>query len=742
MKSNKINLTILKIIPFLLLSSIIQAENKINILPIDVIGSDINEQSYISGGSLSDELIRFNSIKSNNSGSLLDYFSGVNSANNGGASSMPVIRGLADDRIKIKVDGIDLISACANHMNSPLSSIDSSNIEQIKVFAGLTPVSMGGDSIGGSVVINSAQPEFAKIGQRIINNKFSTFYRSNNQASGVNIKSSIASDKLSFNYNGSYIDAENFKAAKHFKSSGLAATGREFISGKEVGSSAFKDGNHMLTLGVREDSQLFNIKIGYQNTPDQGFANQRMDSTKNEIIKINMAYQNNYDWGKLEARFFNEKTQHSHNFGQDKQFAYSMNVLGMPMNAKGNNLGFTIKADILASQKDLITIGSEFQRYRLDDWWTSSGTGPMSPNTFQNINNGERDRFDVYAEWLKSWIPKLNSSVGLRYGQVRSNSGIVHGYNDNNTTGSTTHNQANNSKAFNNSNRSKNDHNIDLSVLGEYIVNQEKSYEIGYAIKTRSPNLYERYTWSTWMMAANMNNTYGDGNGYVGNVNLKPETSHTFSVSSDWHDKYKKNWSFKATPYLTYVADYIDAVACSKVGKSCMSRSDGFSTLSLDNQAAKIYGFDLDSQQSLTKIKGYGSLILKGSFSYSRGENTDANDNLYRVMPVNVKLAIEQKYNQWTNRVEASLVSNKTKLSKIRNETRSPGYGLVNIFSTYEHKEAQLSFGITNLFNKYYIDPLGGSYVGQGATMMTGISNNQGIPGMGRSFNFGLTIDL
>ena len=103
---------------------------------------------------------------------------------------------------------------------------------------------------------------------------------------------------------------------------------------------------------------------------------------------------------------------------------------------------------------------------------------------------------------------------------------------------------------------------------------------------------------------------------------------------------------------------------------------------------------------------------------------------------------IEQKYNQWTNRVEASLVTNKTKLSKIRNETRSPGYGLVNIFSTYKHKEAQLSFGITNLFNKYYIDPLGGSYVGQGATMMTGISNNHGVPGMGRSFNFGFSIDL
>jgi iron complex outermembrane receptor protein len=742
MKSIKKNLKILKVITFILFSSVIQAEDEIQILPINVTGSAINEQSYISGDSLADELIRFNSIKSNNTGSLLDYFIGVNSANNGGASSMPVIRGLADDRIKIKVDGMDLISACANHMNSPLSSIDSANVEAIKIFAGLTPVSMGGDSIGGSVVINSAQPEFAKTGERLLRNKVSTFYRTNNKAKGININTSIASDKFSFNYNGSYIDAENFKAAKHFKNSGAAASGREFISGDEVGSSAFKDGNHMLTFATRENKQIFNLKVGYQNTPDQGFSNQRMDSTKNEIIKINMLYQNDYNWGKLEARIFNEKTQHSHNFGQDKQLAYSMNVVGMPMNAQGHNLGFNMKVDILLSQKDLLTIGSEFQRYRLDDWWTHSGTGPMSPNTFQNINHGERDRFDVYAEWLKSWTPNLNSSIGLRYGHVRSNSGNVHGYNNDNTTGSTTHNQLKNSTAFNNLDRSKNDHNIDLSFLGEYVVNKRQSYEVGYAMKTRSPNLYERYTWSTWMMAANMNNTYGDGNGYVGNVSLKPETAHTLSFSSDWHDETKKYWSFKATPYFTYVDDYIDAVACNEVGKSCMSRSDGFSTLSLDNQTARIYGLDISGNKSITNIKDYGNLILKGSFSYSRGENTDANDNLYRIMPANIKLALEQKYNQWTNRLEGNVVSNKSNLSQIRNEKKSPGYGLVNLFSTYDYKKAQLSFGITNLFDKYYIDPLGGNYVGQGATMMTGISNTIGVPGMGRSFNVGLTIDL
>ena len=181
-----------------------------------------------------------------------------------------------------------------------------------------------------------------------------------------------------------------------------------------------------------------------------------------------------------------------------------------------------------------------------------------------------------------------------------------------------------------------------MTLLAEYIINKKKTYEIGYAMKTRSPNLYERYTWSTWMMAANMNNTYGDGNGYVGNINLKPETAHTISFSSDWHDEAKTNWSLKATPYFTYVKDYIDAIECTEIGKSCMSRSDGFSTLSLDNQTARIYGFDLSGYQSLTKLKKYGEIVLKGSFSISRGKNTDASDNLYRVMPANSRLLLEQ----------------------------------------------------------------------------------------------------
>ena len=40
--------------------------------------------------------------------------------------------------------------------------------------------------------------------------------------------------------------------------------------------------------------------------------------------------------------------------------------------------------------------------------------------------------------------------------------------------------------------------------------------EFGYARKTRSPNFYERYAWSTSGMAASMISWFGDANGYVG----------------------------------------------------------------------------------------------------------------------------------------------------------------------------------------------------------------------------------
>ena len=82
------------------------------------------------------------------SATLLRGVPGVSLNSAGGISSLPAIRGLADDRLRIKIDGMDLVASCPNHMNPALSYIAPSNLGNLQVFAGITPVSVGGDSIG------------------------------------------------------------------------------------------------------------------------------------------------------------------------------------------------------------------------------------------------------------------------------------------------------------------------------------------------------------------------------------------------------------------------------------------------------------------------------------------------------------------------------------------------------------------------------------------------------------------
>ena len=51
------------------------------------------------------------------------------------------------------------------------------------------------------------------------------------------------------------------------------------------------------------------------------------------------------------------------NFGPNKKYWYSNNAAGNPMDSDGLNLGFTVKADINLDDDNILTLGSEFQRY-------------------------------------------------------------------------------------------------------------------------------------------------------------------------------------------------------------------------------------------------------------------------------------------------------------------------------------------------------------------------------------------
>ncbi|MGZ4957030.1 MAG: TonB-dependent receptor plug domain-containing protein [Methylobacter sp.] len=135
---------------------------------------------------------------------------GISFSGGGGISSRPIIHGMADDRLRVQVDGMNLISACANHMNPALSYVAPSSVLSAQVLAGITPVSMGGDSIGGTIRVNSADPEFAEDGKApLLKGQASTFYRTNGDARGGNIAASIANEHAELKYTGTTVQSRN-----------------------------------------------------------------------------------------------------------------------------------------------------------------------------------------------------------------------------------------------------------------------------------------------------------------------------------------------------------------------------------------------------------------------------------------------------------------------------------------------------------------------------------------------------
>ncbi|CUW37207.1 putative TonB-dependent receptor [Magnetospirillum sp. XM-1] len=641
---------------------------------------------------------------------LLSGTPGLNLITNGGVSSLPDIHGLADDRLKILVDGMELTSACSNHMNPALSYMDSSKVERVEVWSGITPVSAGGDNIGGVISVKAAPPVFAAPGEGYaVGGRASAFFKSVNTGIGGSLAVHGADDTYSLGYDGSWVRGLNYSAGG---------------DGRTVHSTRYESRNHELSLGVKGNAGLLVLKAGQQDIPFQGFANQRMDMTGNKGYHGNGRYEGEFGWGKLEARAYWQQVKHAMDQAANEKGGK------MPMRTDATDVGYAVKGDINLSQASTLRIGHEFHRFMLEDWWPPvAGSASMSPLTFQSIYGGTRDVVSAFAEWEEKWSPQWTTLLGLRSDTVLMDTGAVHGYG--------TAQEGIDATAFNGRNHAKIDANFDLTALVRYEPDGTNTNELGYARKSRSPNLYERYSWSTSNMDSRMINWTGDANGYLGNLDLKPEVAHTVSTSVALHDAGRKDWGIKATPYATYIVDYIGV---DKV-RNNVSGGANYPLLKFANHDAMMYGIDFSGSAVFARDTGWGDFKLTGRLGWLHGEMVNTGKAMYHVMPINGKAAIEQSLGGWTSAIEAELVGTKAGVDTLRQEPKTPGYALLNLRGGYEWEAVQVSLGVDNLFDRRYYHPLGGVDYTEMRRTGRGTNTQAGpLAAPGRSLNAGVTV--
>ncbi|MEL5849670.1 MAG: TonB-dependent receptor [Candidatus Igneacidithiobacillus chanchocoensis] len=661
------------------------------------------------------------------SANLLRFVTGAQSVASGGVSALPYLNGLWGSSLNVQVDGVRVPNVCPNEMIPPTSTIPPSQIGKIEVYPTVAPVTVAGNSLGGTILVSSAPPIFATpTNPFLYGGSLSAFYQSNGDIHGENLSLYAATPHFSIRYAGSLSQGDNYQAAKGFK----AAT--PSIPAKTVGSSAFRSENQALTLAGRWDEQELSLRISHQRIPYEGYPNVRMDLTGNEETSFNLHYHGGFQWGYLDARLYNTLVQHEMNFLGDKIIPTS---LAMPMYTQGVKSGLRIEVGQDLSAQDLLRSGIDFSRYHLDDWWTPvPGNRMMGPEVFWNIRDGREYHYDLFTDWTRHWDRQWMSRVGLRYDITTENTGPVQGYNSmmygNPAIPTSLPGQ------FNRADRARNFGNWDLSAILRYQATANTQWELGFARNVQSPNLYELYAWSSNPMAMSMNGWFGDGNGYIGNRQLRAQTANVLSLrfatqGSDWH--------LHITPYVNYVQNYIGVQRCStQLGGACAAANaqaqTGFVYLQFSNQNALFWGVNAEASTQIASTKTVGDFFLDANLAYIHGENLSLDVPLYRMMPVNGTLTLRQNWGHWQNWIRETLVAGKTRVDPIRNELPTPGYGLLEIGTRWHSGPWQASLRLENLLNQLYFQPLGGVYLGQKP-----FAYGTPVPGPGRSVNLDLS---
>lgn len=655
---------------------------------------------------------------SSDSGALISGIPGGAAWGAGGVSSLPAVNGMGADRVQVAINGMIFSPACPNEMNPPMSFTNPAMISTTRVYYGTAPVSVGGDYTGAKVDVSVAPARFTPGDQFQVSGSVSGFYRSNGNSSGVDATATVSNADTSITYTGGWARAGDYQSG----------------DGTTIKSTMYETQNHALSISKKLQDNLFTVQVGGQFMPSQGFVNQYMDLVENKSLFVNGRYEGQFDWGRLEATAFVNRIRHTMGFIQPDKDG------DMPMDTRSTDLGYTVKATVGLAPDTLMRIGNEVFYNNLDDWWPPvAGSMMMGPDTFQNINDGKRLRVGTYAEWEKELAEAWTAVIGLRNDIVWMNTGEVQGYN--------AMSYGADAALFNAESRARTDINFDATALLRYAPDASSLYELGLARKTRSPNLYERYTWSTSAMAMKMISWFGDGNGYVGNLDLEPEAAHTVSFTASWHDAAQKAWHLKVSPYYSYVVDYIDVDRCARAGclnslPSNLYTTDNFVYLQFANHDAWLYGVNIDGHLALWDSDAFGRGALRGALNFVQGRRTDG-VNLYHIMPVNGTVALDTALGNWTASLELQLVGAKVLVNEVRNELETSAYALLNFRTAYEWEMVRVDFGVENILDTQYDLPLGGAnLVNYQVPSMMGSSAAWGYPvaGAGRSINTRVTV--
>lgn len=607
---------------------------------------------------------------------------GASVVRNGTVTGIMQLRGLTGDRVRVLVDDMTITPACPNHMDPPLHYATPATVGSIHLLAGLTPVSLGGDSLAGTIRVEPEPLRLSPHAKPWVSGGVGFASRSVNEGWGTHARTSIANDWLALRYDG------------------LQETGEDYrFPGGHVRDSGFDTQQHTARIGAALGRSFLEASIGAGTTRDAGTPALPMDMVEDDSLRASLRYQVDSGWGQWQASAYYHTIDHL----MDNYTLRPVTTMRMLSPASSDDAGGKVALE-LPGEIHKVVLGSEAHFNRSDAFQANADSG-MQQDTLKDTR---RDRWAGFVDWLTDWSDQWQTRAGVRLDAIWMDAASVERFFPT---------SAADRVAFNAIDRSLSDLNFDAMIAARYHFSDRTALEWGLARKSRAPSTLERYLWTPLSASAGQ----ADGRTYWGNLSLDSETAHLAAVTIEVRDQ---AWELELSPFYNYITDYIQGTPTTRLDTA------GLPVLRFQNQdGVELYGGELTGQ-----IRLYPTLRLRGAISYVRGRDIETGDSLYRIAPCHGNLAMDLRWGVSTTTAEFAWAMRQADVAAYNRESETPGYGIIHLRTSLQlHRHLRIDAGVDNLLDKHYSDHLGGI----NRVRLSDVPLNARLPQPGRAFYVG-----
>ena len=607
------------------------------------------------------------------SAGLLRTLPGANVNSNGPVSGIVQYRGLFGDRVNVHIGQVPALTGGPNAMDAPLSYTPPLLLKQVELQRGLASVSAGQETLGGHLSVELDRGDFATSDETSFNGEITSRFNGNTDGGSHAIKTSLADNHHKVAVLASHDEGDDTRIG-----------GGDTLAGTE-----YRRTRYDLSYGWQNADNNLEVFVGELDTRNTGTPALPMDIVFIETDLAGISGSTRLGNATVSGHLSYSYVDHEmDNFSQRLAPANMMQFRSSDATAKGYS--WSLKS-LWPLDNGSISVGTDGNISVHDSDITNPNNALFA---IHNFNDVERDVYGLFTEW-KSQVNNWSVESGLRYNRVEMDADPVGASGLMGIMGA---NVALLAGRFNAANRSQNDDNVDVVVKASTDLSDSLNFQLGLGIKNRAPSYQERYLWLPLQATAGL----ADGRSYIGGLDLDSETSHEINVGLNWVGD--NGW---LSPQLFYrrIDDYIQGVPATDITANMISMMmSGQPALMFDNIDAKMVGLDMAYGYRLSD-----HLSLEGNLSYVQGENRDNDDYLYRIAPLNNRLALIYQEHGFKLSAESLLYAQQNKVADFNDEEESSGYGIFNINASFELvNNLAVSTGVSNLFNKRYQDHLAG----------------------------------